>query len=156
MIANNFKISLPYCWFRLFILSHLQTHFDTSAADNFWKLEAKEEIANEEQLLILTQCFQLDLIILSFIEIFYIFAEIICLPNGRKYVKYLCSLLWWEDILTLFSSRRCPVFVFFHLMKSCYLGMDEPGLSFECNRYLMQCFQKYCCMFQFYLYIDLI
>ena len=44
---------------------------DASAADSFWKnIVTKEEIAQDEQFLLLPQCFQLYLIVkLSFVEI---------------------------------------------------------------------------------------
>ena len=56
-------------------VSHIKKLSDTSAADDFWHDSAKTEIAQNEQILLLSECFQLfSEIIPTFIELFPVFA----------------------------------------------------------------------------------
>ena len=49
----------------------IQTYFESSVADNFWKQCAKDKIAHNEQFLLLSQWFKLySIIILRLIQIF--------------------------------------------------------------------------------------
>ena len=72
-------------------LSHIQMHFDASAADNFWKHFGTGEVAHDEQFHHLQQCFQLHLMIkVSLLEIFHIF--------DMKFSKSAGLVMIWQDL----------------------------------------------------------
>ena len=84
LLPDNYTIYKPIH----FSLSHLQMHFDASAADNF------ENIVTKGEFLLLPQCFQLFSVNLStIIEIFHIFDQ--TFPKSSA-----------ADLMTCFFSRR--------------------------------------------------
>ena len=93
---NNDNNTL-YLYIYILALSHLKTLSDTSAAYNFWKnVEAKGEIAHDDQFLLSPQYFQLnEIIILSLMEIVHTFDQMFSMFSAADILhvgkgKYRC------------------------------------------------------------------